>query len=265
MNERIAVMATRSDEPVLEPPARPPDQGAPGRGRRRWPLALGLALAAVLAAAAGWIVQRDDGDGGRSGNMAGPRDRTSVSLPPPVSALPDAEGSELLALLKAGRARTFHAKYDASGPNIGGKLTLELFRKQGKLRQDTRLESEAGVTLTAGFALGGNTTVSCTKRGAEPWVCARSAGSAETALDGVFGSIAAELAGVDVTVEDSTAAGRQARCFRFPTRDGQGSLCLTAEGIPVRASVNGTEMTLSEFTESVNDDVFRPPAAPVEA
>lgn len=234
------------------PAAVPDDPPAPGR-RRRWPIA--VLLLAAATGLVGALLVGGDGDERPS--------TTTIALPTPQGPALDAGGSELVRLLEAGRTRTFHATYRASGDAVedAGQLTIELWRSDGRQRQDTVLELANGdVARTAGLVLGDRTVV-CSQRPKQDWTCSEAV-NRDVDPDGVFGSARDQLKGVAVRSRADTVAGRAVRCFDFTAADGQGTFCVTPEGVPVRVAVGGSEFVLSALSDDVENDAFDPPARP---
>jgi hypothetical protein len=222
-----------------------------------------VAVAIVVAAVAvWWFAIRDDGD---EGSHLPKATGTEQTIPPPAKGVPDREAAALDELLAKGRDRTFHATYRASGDpeTIGGELTVELWRKGGKVRQDTTTVRAGQTIRTAGFVLDGKTTT-CSKADALPWSCSPQPDPG-TDEYGVFGSTAAQLQGQDVQEEAGKVGDRDARCFTYGTADGTGRLCVSEDGIPLLLAGNGQELTLTGLEESVDDGVFQPPATPGES
>lgn len=230
----------------------------PKRRRRWWPLAVLLALVAGAAATALLI--------GRGEDRVDPPSPTTIALPKPEGPALDAAGSELVQLLQAGRSRTFHATYRATGETVeaGGELTIEVWRRAGDQRQDTALVMPDGsVVRTAGLVVGDRTIV-CSQRPKQDWRCSETVTS-DVDPDGVFGDARDQLKGVKVQGRADTVAGRAVRCFDFAAADGPGTFCVTPEGVPVRVAVAGREFLLTALSGEVRDDVFNPPARPMAA
>lgn len=215
--------------------------------RRRWPwlaaAAAGIALVVVLVIVAG---------GGDDDGSASPSNTTPV--PDEVTPNLDDAGTDLSDLLAAGRDRTVHAVYETTG---GDDVTLELWRKDGKVRRDTHVEAEGSTADTAGFLIDGE-SISCSRRDGGDWTC--SSALTEASQDGIFGTVLEQLAGVDVRAGDETIGGRDVRCFTFAAADGDGEVCVTPEGTPVRAAVGDTSIELVDLDDDVDDDIFEPPA-----
>ena len=248
---------TITTDPV-PPPDGPPDVPAPTGRSRRGPLLLLALVVLALVAGGWWLFIRDDGD---DGSLLPDAESGSVgTIPRPAEGLPDPEAETLQELLEKGRERTFHTTYKAAGdPEVlGGDLTVEVWRKDGRVRQDTTVVRDGTTVRSAGFILGDDTTT-CTKTDDEPWACVTEP-DAGTTQDGLFGAVVAELEGVDVTESKETVAGREARCFSFPTGDSTGKVCLTPEGIPLSLAANGQDLVVTDLVSDVDDAVFEPPS-----
>jgi hypothetical protein len=218
-----------------------------------------LAVLAVVALLVWLLVIRDDR---KSGTIPSVPTGSTVTVPAAVSLPSDAEGRSLLELMEKGRSLTFHATYKATGDPavLPGELTIEVWRKGGKIRQDTSLKSDSGTAHTQSFVIDGK-SLTCTQENNDPWSCSPESDPG-TNVDGVFGSTAAQLRGIDVTARDDTVSGRAAKCFDFATADGAGTLCFTPDGLPLRLALAGQDLSLNDLQTSVDDAVFSPPAAP---
>jgi hypothetical protein len=239
------------------------EAGSPqGPQRRRRVLPVAAAVLVVAAAVIVFLLVRDDDDDS-GGSTPTTNSSSEATLPPPVSAPLDAEAEVLADLIAEAREATFHAVYKATGDAVGGELTLEVWRKDGRIRQDSTLVGSTGTGYTAGI-LDDDQAITCSKQDEAEWVCSETADATETNPDGIFGAVIEQLAGADVTESTETIDGREARCFSFPTGDGTGSMCLTDEGIPLRLTINETNLVLETLEDDVEDDVFTPPAEPVQ-
>lgn len=233
--------------------------GAPRRRRWAWVAAVVVAAAAAIG---GFVVLGDDDPAEEAGETAGER-AGAPELPDPVVPELDDEAQDLVSLLEAGRAATYHATYTATGDpeTTGGELTLEVWHRDGRIRQDSRQVSEGAIVETAGFLLEDGEAIVCQRIDEGDWSCARQT----QASSDVFGAIASQLEGRDVVETEEEIDGRSVRCFSFDGGDGEISECVTEDGIPVRLRGPGTELLLVELSEDVPDDVFVPPAEPVAA
>jgi hypothetical protein len=253
-------MTATSPPPATE--AEPGDGGG-GSGRRPWLLVvLLLAVAAAVVVAVLVLGGDDDDDGGDS-----PDDTSGLSLPEPVEEEVDAEGQELLDLLEQGREVNGHSTYTASGDpaSIGQELTVQVWRLDGRVRQDSRQVTEAGTVDTAGFLNDDGSIITCNRVDEGAWTCAEQSTASESSPDALFGTVATQLQGQDVVVVDEEIAGRSARCFGVAGADGEVSLCVSTEGLPLRLRGAGSELLLTDFSEDVPEDTFTPPAEPVSA
>lgn len=223
------------------------------RPRRWWILAAG-AVVFLAAAAAVALLARDE-----------PAEPTRSELPEAPAAAPDTDSRELLDLLERGRAQTFHARYTATTPDEADATTrLELWRDGQRVRQDSVVEAPDGTVRTASIRDPDDRVVSCVQRDGGDWNCGP---PSQTSGDqDLFGSVADQLSGADVTVTDAQVAGHDARCFTLTDATATSELCVTDEGIPVRlAAGDEAEMTLDELDRDVDASVFTPPAEPAAA
>jgi hypothetical protein len=232
---------------------------------------LKMILAAVVVAAAAvavWFFGIRDGDD--SSSQAGTDTTEAVDEAPTVTTLPLTDaGTELQDLLQSSRDGTFHATYTATNPpdTEGGQstgYTVDLFRSGGRTRQDTTTHLSGGDYLTTGILADGKSIV-CTKQGPQDWTCSQTDVDEGTESDGIFGQVLSELGGVDVTATDDTIDGQDVRCFAYTTSQGPGSMCLNADGIPVRITGGDTDLELTDLSDDVPDSTFDPPAEPVQA
>lgn len=241
---------TMVDLPVGDAADPPPGEPPPAVGPRRWPWAL-VGVALVVAAVVGIrLLDGDDDD-------AGPTAPSEVTLPDATGNELDPTGAELVALLEAGRGETYHATYELAAPELDVASTVEVWRADGQVRQDTFLEARDGTRVhTAAFQRAGS-TISCVQRGDEPWSCAE----AETpASNDLFGTVADQLGGTRVRARDDEIDGRDVRCFDFETPEGEGTTCVTGAGIPVLLALAGSEIRLATLDDDVPGDTFTPPA-----
>lgn len=240
------------------------DGQLPGGGRRpRWWLLVAVAAAvAVVVVVVVVALGGGDGDDDATDQVGGP-----PSLPPPVSAAVDAEGQELLDLLETGRSLTVHARYEATGDEeaIGTELTVDLWRRDGQVRQDTHQVTEAGTVDTAGFLLEDDVVISCQRVEDAEWTCATQSAAGQFTADALFGTVASQLQGSDVVVTDEEVNGEPARCFAVTATDGPVNLCVAADGLPLRLRGEDTELVLTERSDDVPEETFTPPAEPVSA
>jgi hypothetical protein len=232
------------------------------------PLKMIVAAAVVAAAAvAVWFFGIRDDD---SSSVAGDdTDQTVATAPPTTGAPLDDAGTELQDLLASSRDDTFHATYEATAPaqtegGVAERYTVDIYRSEGRTRQDTATQLEGGDYLTAGILVDG-TSIVCAKQGPQDWVCSETEVDDEEASDGIFGQVIDDLGGVTVTATDETIDGEAARCFSYETSDGPGSMCLNADGVPLRITGGQTSLELTELTEEVDESVFEPPAEPMRA
>lgn len=225
------------------------------RRRKPWLLAAGALVAVAVVVAVFVVLDGDDDD---------------PSPPPSTSALPDAltdgptdpDTVELLELLADGRTATYRAVYQSSGAD--DEVTLELWRRDGLLRQDSLIVTGDVSVQTSSFILDGAAFL-CSLLPGQDWVCSEGSEASADAVDGVFGSVQDQLAGSQVSARDGELDGREVRCFVYSGAEASGGeICVSTEGIPVRIRSEELTIELSELEGEVGDGVFDLPAEPVQ-
>lgn len=241
---------------MTETPPELTEPQEPSGPRHRRPWLLGAAALIVLGVVVAVLLLSGDDD--------------EPSPPPSTSALPDpltdgstdADTVELIELLADGRASTYRAVYRSSGTD--DDVTLEIWRRDGRLRQDTLTRSGDLEVQTSSFLLD-DKGFSCSLLPGEDWVCTEAAGAGAVAEDGVFGSVQDQLAGSQVTARDGELDGRDVRCFAYSGEATPGGeICVTTDGVPARIKADDATIELAELDGEVDDDVFTLPADPVQ-
>lgn len=192
-------------------------------------------------------------------------DEASRPLPPPRSPGPlDPEARELIDLVTRGRSQTVHARYRSTGDTpASGAVTVEVWRKGGRIRQDTEIRMDGRVVRTA--AIQGprpDEVVICQRRDDEPWRCSRADEAAPATTGDLLDQVVADLTGRDVEARDAEVAGVKARCFIITGAGRVGEACTTPQGVTVRVGVEGRALELIHLDTEVADDLFRPPVPP---
>ena len=210
--------------------------------------------------------------GGDDDEPAGPT--TTTTTTEPVSET----GQELLDLLAKGRDLDLHVKYegapvapDTTTPTdatAAGTLTMELWRSDGKVRQDLVLAGPNVRTEFSGFQLpSGN--AACQRATEADWVCnaARSTATENGDPVGIIEAAAADLSGAEVTVTDATILDTAVKCFAIEGGGasqegdpGASTLCVSDEGIPMRIAVSGQELSATVVERTVDPKAFDLPA-----
>lgn len=244
---------------ITEDPA-PPSGGAPdtptSTGWSRNQKVLAALVVVLVAALAAFVLTKDDDT--PAGNL--PPAGDPPTLPSVASAPPDAEGSALLELIEEGRTATFHATYKAVGdPSVRVADTIEVWRKGGKIRNDTLSTQPNQTNRTATISTEDGTTTSCQKLGDLPWSCAAAITQGE-GEGGIFAAPKSELGGVDVVESAEQVEGHEARCFTFQRDGGPVKLCVDGDGVPLSQSAAGQEFVISELSKDVDDSAFTPPS-----
>lgn len=218
-----------------------------------------LALIAVFVVTAiGALIVAITG-GGDGDVVAGPAATTAEA------ALND-EAQELVDRLVEARKRPLHLTYAgglAAAPETG-KLTIEIWWDGELTRQDLTTEAPAGKQQQSSFALpSGNVT--CVKGADGAWACQRAASVATAGGKpaSIIDSLVAQLNGRPVTVAKAKVGDTDADCYTLdPTTDD--GVCLRKDGVPVKFTVSGSELVATGVATDVDDDDFKPPAAPTE-
>ena len=245
---------------ITEDPAPPsgsaPDTPTPSSGWSRNQRALAVLVVLLVAALAVFVVTKDDDSPAANLPPAG----DAPTLPPVASVPPDAEGTALLELIEKGQEATFHAVFRSAGdPSVRVADTIEVWRKGGKIRNDTTSTQTNQTNRTATLSVEDGKTTACQKLGDLPWTCADAItqGSGE---GGLFATPASELGGADVVQSAETVEGHAAQCFSFQRDGGTVKLCVDDDGVPLSQSAAGQEFVISELSSDVDDSVFTPPS-----
>jgi hypothetical protein len=222
-----------------------------------------IAFMALVAAAASIVAVAMLRGGGDPEPAVAPPSRFPRVPGAVADARPDREALALTKLLEEGRTGTFHARYRSTDPAAAAsELQVEVWRKAGRVRQDTVLETPTGTGHTAGFLHDGQ-SVACSRTDDGPWTCHQDAAAVGEAasVDSIFGTPAEVLDGVNVTEARRTVGGMEARCFTFAATDGPATLCFGSGGIPLSLSAGDKELMVVEVILAVDDAAFVLPAA----
>jgi hypothetical protein len=226
----------------------------------------------ALVAAGHCLVSLAGCDAGDGDDADAATDATTVATAPaaaPTTTIAfDEEGSALESLLARSRDLTIHLVYEASaGVGEDGQpldpYTLEVFRSDGRTRQDTTTDTGQGIFRTAGLLVDGEATV-CQQQPGDEWICSVGAAD-EGSADGVFGTLLDGLRGLDLTEGDDTIDGLAVTCFSYEDAAGPGSICLDERGVPVRVITPTATLELTASDDDVPASAFEPPAEPVQA
>jgi hypothetical protein len=216
---------------------------------------VGIVVIAVLLA--GIIAALVSALGGDDDDNAGPGETTTTTLPL------GPEATTLRELIEKSRTTEYHVHFvGTSGDPQTAPPSLELWRADGKLRQDVAVGAGEDETRASSFLID-DKAVSCSKQPGRDWTCeefSRLEGQAGTAA-GLVESAAANLGGAEVTRATATIAGREAQCFSITEVGGEKrEVCITDEGIPVRVQI-GTNLFEADVVETeVDSDAFDLPA-----
>jgi hypothetical protein len=235
------------------PAAGPPTghREADGRRRRRrgvWALAGAFALAVVVVAS--WAL------------WPAPPRPAPVTRPalPPVRPLISGAGGELVALLEAGQASTYHGRYQVIGDpaKIGGSQDLEIWNAPPRRRADTTRRGDGHTARSQTFT-DATSTILCVQQDSDAWTCQRLAHQPADGTDPISTSVVAATSGQAVTVTNTTMSGRQVRCFAIATSDSL-KVCATPGGIPVMIGNSAVSYQLVALDTKVSGATFTLPA-----
>ena len=179
-------------------------------------------------------------------------------------------GEELLDRLHRGDGTAVHVVLSSAQADVeptGQQVTVELWRTaDGHLRQDLVLEA-AGLRSETRSLQREDGSFFCQRATESDWTCQElpPAAPGEVATGGLVEAAASELQGADVRTSDEEVLGRPARCYEIEGVAGRSSLCLGADGTPLRLAVQGRELTATVVDDDVPDGVLDLPAEPSPA
>lgn len=216
-------------------------------------LAAVLGLTVVVA-----VVLAVTGGGGDGDKVAGPATTTTTTAPLTDTA------QELVDRLAAARERTLHLMYEGNLGTVpdGGKVSIEIWWKGDRARQSIVAESPQQRQEQTSFILpSGN--VACLKPKDGAWSCQRMASVATAAGQpaGIIESLVSSLHGKEVTQSKEQVGETKADCYTLDKAAGD-TLCLREDGVPVKFSFSGSELSVRNVATSVDEEVFTPPAPP---
>jgi hypothetical protein len=228
--------------------------------RRRIVLGV-VALVVAAGVAFGIVTLLDDDD-----EAAGPPPSVSTTT---VVARPDPEenpaAAELYDLVTEFPEKTLHATYQVTVTERPGVVsTIEIWQKDGKVRQDATIDDANGGTTKLAILDLEDRVVFCQQPPGGEYTCGLVSETQATAFDALRTNLLAEIEGQEVTVRDETINGRDVRCFSVESASA-GELCATNDGILVRISAAEGSFELVDAEDDVDDDVFEPPATPGES
>lgn len=237
---------------------------------------LPVLLGVVIGAGAVLLVllATDNGDEPDKATTATTEAGPSTTAPGSVSSVPaddlDPDAREMVALAEKGRAREFHARYEAqdvrSRTGQAFSVALELWNRPPQVRRDVAISSEGQAAQSTDIRTD-KLVLRCGKPSQEtPWQCATvPIGTANEPGGTAFGLAPAAVAGRPVAARDETVADRPARCFTVEGSDvaSAETLCLSRDGIPLRVTSGAAILELTSLELSVEEGVFEPPARPV--
>ncbi|HET7486334.1 MAG TPA: hypothetical protein VFJ85_00295 [Acidimicrobiales bacterium] len=198
--------------------------------------------------------------GGGGDKVAGPATTTTTTAPLSPTA------KELIERVQALRQRPLHLTYSGQLTSIAeaGTVTVEFWRKGKLVRQRIVIGAAANAQEQQAFVLpDGN--VDCLKTPDADWRCQRTASVATAAGEpgGLIEAVVSQVQGKNVTVAKTTIGGTAVDCYTIEaaTKD---AICLRDDGVPVRFTLQGSEVNLTASDSKVTDADFVPPAKPAD-
>jgi hypothetical protein len=215
-----------------------------------------LLVALLVAAAVVGLVLIVSGDDDQEASQP---DATSTTTTVPLSD----DAQDLLSRLERGRTLETHVSLSSGevAPS-GGSVVVDIWRAGDLVRQDVLIDGPTGHTEVAAFQLADGNVI-CQRAAADAaWACQRSVSVGTENGDpvGLIEAAAANLQGAEVTATDEDINGTAVRCYEIVRPDGTNELCLTDDGVPMRLSTQGQELSATAVDHEVSDDVFTPPA-----
>jgi hypothetical protein len=166
----------------------------------------------------------------------------------------DDPANELAALAARRSSATFHARYQVSLPELGSEdLRAVVWQQPPMLRHDLDLAAGGGVEHLSTI-FDGERSARCTKVDDDAWSCDEEAPS-RSEVESLFATVAGALDG-EVEVRDDTVAGVSARCFTGQDAGRIEEVCVTPDGVIVRATTTEATLELLDLDREVPAQVF---------
>jgi hypothetical protein len=205
--------------------------------------------------------------GGTSSTTTTLRATTSTAVATTTTIDParlSAPAKELEALAAKGRGGRFHVRFEVTGDTFASDVSAaaaELWRADGRFRQDASQTSAAGVSTSQIFA-GPDGVTQCLHQAATPVSCTDVTGEPGAADDLVSGVEVLVNTGSTVTARDDTVLGGPARCFDVgaATPASSGTVCFNPGGVPVRLVTPHFTLTASTVDDVIDAATFAVPA-----
>ena len=176
------------------------------------------------------------------------------------------DAQDLMSRLERGRETAVHVRLASAEGAVAGSLSVEIWRDGDLVRQDVVIDASGSHTEVSAFQLADGNVI-CQRTAADAaWDCQRAVSVATESGDpvGLIEAVAANLQDADVSATDDDINGTAVRCYAIDRSEGASSLCLTADGVPMRLTTQGQELTATSVDQDVRAEVFTPPGEVAE-
>ena len=234
------------------------------RDRQRMTKAVAIVMLVSIVALLGASLAVSGGSSSTTTTLQTPTSTALASTTTIDPARLSAPAKELEALAAAGRAGRFHVRFEVTGDTFASDVSAaaaEVWRADGRFRQDASQTSAAGVSTSQIFA-GPDSVMQCIHQAGSPVSCTDVTGQPGAADDLVSGIEVLVNTGSTVTARDDTFLGGPVRCFEVgaATPASSGTVCLTPAGVPVRLITPHFTLFASTVDDAIDDSTFTVPA-----
>ena len=190
---------------------------------------------------------------------------------PPSTPLPGDASAALVELSNRGLGATYKVTYQTLDPQGEEGDGYVVYNRPPLTRIDT-IPPGSSEPSSLLIGSGDSATISCSG-GPKDWECSEAA-PLDSPLLVAAGPVVLLLSTADIDsltvteTEGRTIAGQASRCFRLSSESQEAGeelqYCLNAEGVPLYSAPLFGTTEATEFSVSVSDEDFEPPAQPEE-